>query len=59
MSGGAIIAALFLKEFVGDKTPWVHFDLMAWNIRNSPTGPEGAEVNAIRALYSYLKERFH
>lgn len=56
--GGAINAALFLKEFVGDNIPWVHFDIMAWNSLNTPTGPIGAEVNGIRALYSYLKERF-
>ncbi len=58
MSGGAINAAIFLKEFVGPNIPWVHFDIMAWNTRATCIGPEGAEVNALRALYSYLKERF-
>ncbi len=43
--GGAITAAMFLKEFVGD-TPWLHLDIaaMAWNddqksfIASGPTG---------------------
>jgi leucyl aminopeptidase len=43
--GGAITAAMFLKEFVGD-TPWLHLDIaaLAWNddakawIASGPTG---------------------
>lgn len=57
-TAGAINAALFLKEFVGENIPWIHFDIMAWNPRATSIGPEGGEANAIRALYSYLKERF-
>jgi leucyl aminopeptidase len=57
-TAGAINAALFLKEFVGEKISWAHLDIMAWNPRATSTGPEGAEANAIRAIYSYLKERF-
>jgi leucyl aminopeptidase len=57
-TGLAIIAAIFLREFVDSKIPWVHFDIMAWNVRKTAIGPEGGEVNGIRALYSYLKQRF-
>jgi leucyl aminopeptidase len=56
--GGAITAALFLKEFVTPTVPWMHIDMMAWNIANRPGHPEGAEAVAIRALWAFLKERF-
>lgn len=56
--GGAITAALFLQEFVPNDIPWLHFDLMAWNTRSRPGRPQGAEAMALRALFSYLEERF-
>jgi leucyl aminopeptidase len=49
--GGAITAAMFLKEFVGD-TPWVHLDIagQAW-IDETRTyiakGPSGVAVRSI------------
>lgn len=55
---GAITAALFLKEFVPDDIPWLHFDIMAWNTRAKPGRPVGGEAMAIRALFSYLTNRF-
>ena len=55
---GAITAALFLKEFVPDTIPWLHFDIMAWNTRAKPGRPTGGEAMAVRALFEYLKERF-
>lgn len=57
-NAGAVNAAVFLKEFVGDTTSWAHFDIMAWNPKASSIGPEGAEANAIRAIYSFLKEKY-
>lgn len=56
--GGAITAALFLREFVPPQIPWAHFDIMAWNIYSRPGHPEGAEAVTIRALWGYLKEKF-
>lgn len=56
--GGAITAALFLKEFVPDTIPWLHFDLMAWNSKTRPGRPAGGEAMALRALFSYLSNRF-
>jgi leucyl aminopeptidase len=56
--GGAITAALFLKEFIPDTIPWIHFDLMAWNIGNRPGRPDGGEAMSIRAIFSYLQNRF-
>lgn len=55
---GAISAALFLKEFVPDEVPWLHFDLMAWNTRTRPGRPQGGEAMALRALFGYLQKRY-
>jgi leucyl aminopeptidase len=55
---GAITAALFLKEFVPDTIPWLHFDLMAWNMKTRPGRPQGGEAMAVRALFHYLQKRF-
>lgn len=56
---GAITAGLFLKEFVPDDIPWLHYDLMAWNLRTKPGRPQGGEAGAIRALFAYLSEKYH
>lgn len=56
--GGAITAALFLKEFVTENTNWAHFDIMAWNASTSAAHPEGAEAVAIRAVFEYLQQQF-
>jgi leucyl aminopeptidase len=56
--GGAITAALFLQDFVPAATPWVHFDLMAWNLRSRPGRPEGGEAMALRAVFDYLGRRY-
>lgn len=49
--GGAVTAAMFLKEFVDD-TPWIHLDIagMAWIEENKPwiaKGPSGIGVRSI------------
>lgn len=51
---GAITAGLFLKEFVPANIPWVHFDLMAWNLVTRPGKPEGGEAMGLRAVFGYL-----
>ncbi len=55
---GAITAALFLREFVPEETPWAHFDLMAWNMASRPGRPEGGEAMGIRGIFRYLANRF-
>jgi len=55
---GAVTAALYLQEFVDPGIPWAHLDVMAWNTRNRPGRPEGAEATALRALYAYIDQRF-
>lgn len=55
---GAILAALFLAEFVSDTTPWVHLDVYAWNQKPRIGRPVGGEAMALRAIFSYLCDRF-
>ncbi len=49
--GGAITAALFLAEFVGD-TPWVHLDIAGPRLSNKETGytVKGATGFGVRTL---------
>jgi leucyl aminopeptidase len=54
---GSVTAALFLQRFAPGGA-WAHFDIFAWNPRNRPGWPAGAEVQAIRGLYAMLRERF-
>lgn len=55
--GGSITAALFLKAFVGS-TPWVHFDVGAWNDRDRPGRPKGGEAMGVRAVFNALEKRY-
>lgn len=55
--GGAITAALFLQQFIDDRT-WIHFDMMAWNLSSKPGRPEGGEAMAIRGLLAYLRAHY-
>ena len=49
--GGAITAAMFLKEFTGD-TPWIHLDIAgtAWQDDVKPWNAKGATGVAVRSL---------
>ena len=55
---GAVIAALYLQEFVEPGIPWAHLDVMAWNPQSRPGRSEGAEATALRALYAHIAARF-
>jgi len=55
---GAIIGALYLKRFVTSAQDWVHVDLFAWNPKERPGRPIGAEAHAVRGLYAMLAERY-
>ena len=55
---GSIIAALFLQRFVSKAKQWVHFDLYAWNAKDRPGRPVGAEAQCVRSLFAYLQKRF-
>jgi len=58
-SGGTIAAGLFLKEFVADGIPWVHFDIAGpsfakedWDY--TPVGGTGIPVRTLAALLRSL-----
>jgi leucyl aminopeptidase len=55
---GAIIGALFLRRFVSQTKNWVHIDMYAWNAKERPGRPVGAEPQCIRALYAFIKARY-
>ena len=55
---GAVTAALFLEQFISEGIPWLHFDLMAWNLSTRPGHPEGGEAMGVRAVYQYLESRY-
>ena len=55
---GSIIGGLFLRRFVTESRDWVHVDLYAWNGKERPGRPVGAEPQAVRALYALLVDRF-
>jgi len=56
--GGAITAAVFLQEFLDAEIPWMHFDIMAWNVLPRPGHPVGGEAMGLRAVFEYLRQRF-
>ena len=55
---GSIIAALFLKRFVGRARTWAHFDIFAWNPADRPHGPAGGEAQGMRAITRVLADRY-
>ena len=55
---GAIIGGLFLQRFVTRTRHWAHFDLYAWNARERPGRPIGAEAQCLRLAYRYIRTRF-
>ena len=55
---GAIIAALFLKRFISATANWLHVDLYAWNSRDRPGRPVGAEAQCVRSLYRLIRARY-
>jgi leucyl aminopeptidase len=55
--GGAITAAMFLKEFAED-TPWLHLDIAgtAWMEENKPWIAKGPSGIAVRSLIEFAKD---
>jgi leucyl aminopeptidase len=54
--GGAITAAMFLKEFVDD-TPWIHLDIagVSWNDDAKPWLASGPTGTAIRSIIEWVR----
>ncbi len=55
---GSIIGALFLKRFVSRTRDWLHADVYAWNAKERPGRPVGADPHTVRALYRLVRQRF-
>ena len=55
---GAVTAALFLRRFVPDGTPWAHLDTFAWQPAAKPGRPKGGEAMGLRAVFALLDARF-
>jgi leucyl aminopeptidase len=55
---GAVLAALYLQEFVSGETNWAHIDTYAWNAASRPGRPEGGEALGLRAAYALIAARF-
>ena len=55
---GSMTAALYLQRFVEKAKSWVHFDIYAWVPTAKAGRPKGGEQQAMRALFSYLNERY-
>ncbi len=55
-SGGAITAALFLKQFAGEG-PWAHLDIAgaSWLKKDRPWTPKGASGIGVRLMVEVLK----
>ena len=54
--GGAITAAMFLKEFVGE-TPWIHLDIagLAWNDDAKAWIAKGPSGVAVRSITEWVR----
>lgn len=55
---GSITAALFLRRFVEKAKSWVHFDIFGWAPKAMPGRPKGGEAQAIRALFTLIRDRY-
>jgi leucyl aminopeptidase len=55
--GGAVTAAMFLKEFVGE-TPWIHLDIagVAWTEEAKPWIAKGPSGIPVRSLVEFVRE---
>jgi leucyl aminopeptidase len=51
---GCITAALFLKRFVPEETPWAHLDTYAWRDSAKPGRPKGGDALGLRAIFAAL-----
>jgi len=54
--GGAITAAMFLKEFAED-TPWIHLDIagLAWQDETKPWTAKGPTGVAVRSIVEWVR----
>ena len=55
---GSSSAAMFIKSFIKDGTPWAHLDIasVAWTKKNIPCQPEGPTGFGVALLTQYVLE---
>jgi leucyl aminopeptidase len=55
-SGGSIVAALFLQDFVPKMLPWAHLDIAGpvWSEKEHREGPAGATGFGVRTLVNWI-----
>lgn len=56
--GDLIYSALFLKQFVTEKTDWLHLDMFAWESAGKAGRPKGGADTGMRALFAFLEKRY-
>jgi leucyl aminopeptidase len=55
---GCITAALFLKRFVPEETPWAHLDTYAWRDQARPGRPKGGDALGLRTIFTALQSLY-
>ncbi len=55
---GAVTAALFMRHFVPEGTPWAHLDTFAWRAGAKPGRPKGGDALGLRAAWEMLRDRY-
>ena len=55
---GSITAALFLRRFVERARPYMHLDIFGWTPVARPGRPRGGEAQAMRALFTMIRDRY-
>ena len=58
LPGDLIYSALFLESFLIGKPDWVHIDTYAWEHSGKAGRPAGGADCGLRAVFSYLEERY-
>jgi leucyl aminopeptidase len=55
---GAITAALFLQNFVGDGIDWIHLDHSCWEPSSKPGRSNGGSETSLRAITALMEKKF-
>ena len=56
--GGAIVAAMFLKQFVEDGVDWLHLDIAGPEVTNKKGGASMATGFGVRTLLALAREKY-
>lgn len=55
---GAVVAAMFMRNFAPKTTPWAHLDTWAWRDSVKPGRPKGGEALGLRSVFEALRRRY-